>query len=66
MEKARRVLRESDKTLTEGFGFDQQREKCVQFESKHNLQVVKEHQLVETSSNWNREKSIITQTPSNQ
>jgi len=56
MEQARRILRESRETLTEGFGFDNQREVCEQFEAKHNLLMVKEHQLVENSTTWNRDR----------
>ncbi|MFC1938352.1 recombinase family protein [Chloroflexota bacterium] len=56
MLKARRVLRESNETLKEGYGFDNQREDCLKFEIKHGLEVIKDHSLVETSSSWNREK----------
>jgi len=56
MVKSRRVLRESAETLREGFGFDNQRDKCIEFEKKHNLLVVKEHPLVESSSTWRRDK----------
>lgn len=54
--RARRVLRESNETLKEGYGFDNQREDCLKCEGKHGLEVVKEDNLVETSSSWNREK----------
>jgi len=54
--KARRVLRESNETLKEGYGFANQREDCMKFETEQVVEVVKEHQLVETSSSWNREK----------
>ena len=54
MLRARRVLRESNETLKEGYGFDNQREDCLKFESKHGLEVAEEHHLVETSSSWNR------------
>lgn len=59
--KARRVLRESNETLKEGYGFANQGEDCSKFEDEHRIEVVKEHRLVETSSSWNREKfrSII-------
>ena len=56
MERSRRVLRESAETLRDGFGFANQRDKCIDFESKHNLVMVKEYQLVESSSTWNRDK----------
>ncbi len=56
MLKARRVLRESNETLKEGYGFDNQRDDCLKFEAEHGLEVVKEDNLVETSSSWNREK----------
>lgn len=54
--KARRVLRESNETLKEGYGFANQREDCKKFETEQGIEVVKEHQVVETSSSWNREK----------
>jgi len=54
--KARRVLRESNETLKEGYGFANQREDCIKFETEQVVEVIKEHQLVETSSSWNREK----------
>jgi DNA invertase Pin-like site-specific DNA recombinase len=56
MERSRRVLRESAETLRDGFGFTNQRDQCIDFEAKHNLVMVKEHQLVESSSTWNRDK----------
>lgn len=56
MNRGRRILRESEEMLTQGFGFDNQREKSLEFETKHNIEVVKEHKLVETSSSWNRDK----------
>lgn len=54
--KARRVLRESNEILKEGYGFDNQRDDCLKFAAKYELEVVKEHQLVESSTAWNREK----------
>jgi len=54
--KARRVLRESDEALKEGYGFSNQREDCIKFEAEQGIEGVKEHQLVETSSSWSREK----------
>jgi hypothetical protein len=54
--KARIVLRESDETLKEGYGFPSQREDCIAFTTKLGLEVVREHQLVERSTVWNREK----------
>ncbi|MFH1032214.1 MAG: recombinase family protein [Chloroflexota bacterium] len=54
--KARRVLRESDETLKEGYGFANQRDDCVKFENELSLEIVKEHLLVESSSTWDREK----------
>ena len=56
MLKARRVLRESNETLREGYGFANQKEDCQKFESKHEIEVAKEHQLVESSSTWKREE----------
>jgi hypothetical protein len=50
MERARRILRESQESLTEGFGFQIQRDTCLRFESTHELIVVKEHPLVESST----------------
>jgi len=62
MEKARRILRESDESLKDGYGFDNQREDCVRFESKRSFEILEEHQLIETSATWDREKfsRIIT------
>ncbi|MFC2059649.1 recombinase family protein [Chloroflexota bacterium] len=54
--KVRIVLRESDETLREGYGFANQREDCIAFAAKLDLEVVQEHQLVERSTVWNREK----------
>lgn len=54
--KARIVLRESIDTLKEGYGFINQREDCLRFASVNNLEVVQEHQVVESSSTWNRAK----------
>lgn len=54
--KVRRVLRESNEALKEGYGFDNQGEDCLKFERKYGHEMVKEHRLVETSSSWNREK----------
>jgi DNA invertase Pin-like site-specific DNA recombinase len=54
--KARIVLRESNETLKEGYGFPNQREDCLAFAATHDLEVVQEHQLVERSTVWNREK----------
>ena len=54
--KARIILRESIDSLKEGYGFDIQREDCISFAGKHGLEVVKEHQLVESSSAWKRDK----------
>lgn len=56
MLKARRVLRESNETLKEGYGFDNQREDCIKFESKRHIEIVKEDQSVESSSTWKREE----------
>jgi len=56
MEKARRILRESQESLTEGFGFEIQRDNCFRFEGTHELTVVKEHTLVESSTTWERSK----------
>ena len=54
--KARLVLRESGEVLKEGYGFDNQREDCLKSVAKYEDKVAKEHQLVETSTTWNREK----------
>lgn len=54
--KARVVLRESTEALKEGYGFATQREDCLSFTCKRGLDIVKEHQLVESSSTWNRDK----------
>ncbi len=54
MEKARRLLRESQESLTEGFGFEIQRDACLQIEGSRGLTVVKEHALVENSTTWER------------
>ena len=54
--KTRRVLRESDKTLAEGFGPSVQRDYCEKFEKEHSLQMVKEHLSVESSSTWKRDE----------
>jgi len=54
--KAKRVLRESNETLKEGYGFFNQREDCIKFELEQGIEVVKEYELVETSSSWSREK----------
>jgi hypothetical protein len=43
MEKARRILRESDESLKDGYGFDNQREDCVRFESKRSFEILEEH-----------------------
>ena len=56
MEKARIVLRESTEALKEGFGFDNQRAECTKFTLRHNVEVTKEHRLVESSSSWKRDK----------
>ncbi len=56
MEKARRLLRESQESLTEGFGFEIQRDTCLQFEGTRGLTLVKEHALVENSTTWERSK----------
>jgi hypothetical protein len=62
MEKARRILRESDESLKDGYGFENQREDCVRFENKRGLEILEEHRLIETSATWDREKfsKIIT------
>ena len=44
----RRVSRESVDTLKEGYGFSNQREDCLRFESKKSLVMAEEHELVET------------------
>ncbi len=54
--KTRIVLRESNETLKEGYGFANQREDCLAFAAKSGLDMVEEHQLVERSTVWNREK----------
>ena len=54
--KARIVLRESNETLKEGHGFANQREDCLAFATTSGLEVVKEHQIVESSTMWNRQK----------
>lgn len=54
--KARRILRESNEALREGYGFANQREDCLKFENQHGIEVIKEHQLVESSSTWKREE----------
>ena len=54
--KARQILRESNETLREGYGFANQREDCLEFENQHGIEVIKEHQLVESSSTWKREE----------
>ncbi len=54
--KARVTLRESTDSLKEGYGFDNQREDCLAFAAKHEVEVVKEHQLIESSSTWKREQ----------
>lgn len=54
--KVRLVLRESNETLKEGYGFANQKDDCLKFVAKHEFEVVKEHQLVESSIIWNREK----------
>jgi DNA invertase Pin-like site-specific DNA recombinase len=61
--KARRILRESDEALREGFGFANQREVSERFEAKMGYEVVVEHELVESSSTWDREKfdAIVNQ-----
>ena len=56
MEKARRILRESQESLTEGFGFEIQRDTCIQFECARGLTVTKERTLVESSTTWERSK----------
>lgn len=56
MSKARIVLRESNETLREGYGFACQREDCLAFAAKLSLEVIQEHQIVESSTVWNREK----------
>jgi DNA invertase Pin-like site-specific DNA recombinase len=56
MLKARRILRESNETLREGYGFSNQKEDCLKFEQAHGIEVVKECQLVESSSTWKREE----------
>jgi len=56
MEKARRILRESEDTLKEGYGFSNQREDCLKFENKRGLEIVEENELVETSTAWSRQK----------
>ncbi len=56
MMKARRVLRESNEALREGYGFANQREDCIKFESKYDIEIVKEHQSVESSSTWKRDE----------
>jgi len=55
MQKARRILRESEETLKDGFGYDNQRDTCVHFERMNGLVNVKEHQLVESSTTWKRD-----------
>lgn len=64
MEKARRILRESQESLKEGYGFINQREDCLKFEKVRRFEIVEEYQLVETSVTWNREKfdGIIRKT----
>lgn len=61
--RTRRVLRESNEALTEGFGPENQRECCQKFEEKQGLQVAKEHLSVESSSTWRRDEldDIITE-----
>lgn len=54
--KARRILRESAETLKEGYGFSNQREDCLKFENKRGLEIAEEHELVETSTSWSRQK----------
>jgi len=54
--KTRIVLRESDEALKEGYGFVIQREDCLAFAAQRGLEVAQEHQIVETSTVWNREK----------
>jgi len=54
--KARVTLRESIDSLKEGYGFTNQRDDCFEFAAKHQVKVVKEHQLIESSSTWKREK----------
>lgn len=54
--RTRIVLRESNETLKEGYGFANQREDCLAFAAKLGLEVVQEHQIVERSTVWNREK----------
>ena len=52
--KARRILRESCESLREGYGFFTQRDDCERLEIKKELEVIKEHNLVESSSSWDR------------
>ena len=54
--KVRLLLRESNETLREGYGFENQRDDCLMFTNVCEHEVVKEHRLVESSSTWNREK----------
>ena len=54
----RRVLRESNEVLKEGYGFTNQRDDCIKFETGNGIKVVEEHQLVESSSTWNRAKFL--------
>ena len=56
MLKARRILRESNETLREGYGFANQREDCLKFEQAHGIEVVKEHESVESSTTWKRDR----------
>lgn len=54
--KARRILRESNETLKEGYGFANQKEDCIKFENKHDIETVKEHETVESSTTWKRDE----------
>jgi DNA invertase Pin-like site-specific DNA recombinase len=53
--KIRLVLRESNDTLKEGYGFINQRDDCLGFTTRYGHEIAKEHPLVESSSTWSRE-----------
>jgi hypothetical protein len=54
--KARLVLRESDESLRDGYGFENQREDGFGFAGQHGIEIIKVHELVESATKWKREK----------
>jgi len=54
--RARLVLRESDESLREGYGFENQREDGFRFAGQHGVEIARVHEVVESATKWKREK----------